>query len=456
MNPFNMKTWEQITASLVNFFVGAQAVITDMNIGGVARTLLESYAMEMEELYYRIYMAISVAISQAIYMAFGFGLLPALQAHGSVTFTSTYPAPIAGITIPQGTIVQSQSGVIFTTDSTGMITSGTSTVIVAITAQTAGASGNVGAGTITVLPTPISGIASLTNVSATALGADAETETQRALRFTRYIAALSRGTLGALLYAAIDLGGAVDAAILEAPMPAAAPTVTPTGTPGGTAYTYYLVARNEVGGGIPSFAGSTATGNATLSVSNYNHITWTAVPLAQTYDVLVNVSGTIKSIATGITDLFFNDIGGARSTYVFDPRGVVNVYARDGNNALSGAIYTSVLAQLNAYRAAGVYVTAQAPSPVTLNVVGTVSYTASMDPIALAATIQTLITNFFGTMNIGNDFVLEALRQAIYNMTPGIRNVVLSSPTADQVIRPSQIAVLGSQTITLAIYQDQT
>jgi uncharacterized phage protein gp47/JayE len=455
MNPFNMKTWEQITASLVNFFCGGQPVITDMNIGGIARTLLESYAMELEELYYRIYMGIQIAIGQAIYAAFGFSLLPAATAHGSVTFTSTYPAPVVGIAIPLGTIVQSQSGVIFTVDGAGAIAYGDSTYVAAITAQTTGITGNVGTGSITVLPTPVPGIASITNVSATGLGADAETESQRALRFTRYIASLSRGTIGALLYAAIDLGGAVDAAVLEPPIPPATPIVTPTGTPGATTYTYYLVAKNEVGGGIPSFPATTTTGNAALNSSNYNHVTWTAVPLAQTYDLLVVDGGEIKSIATALTDLFFSDEGGARSVYAFDPRGVVNVYARDTSNALPSPLYASVLAQLNAYRAAGVYVTVQAPSPVALDVVGTVSYNPSLDPIALAATIQALIIQFFAELNIGNDFVLEALRQAIYNVVPGIRNVILSSPAADQIIRPSEIAVLNSQTIALAIYQDQ-
>jgi hypothetical protein len=64
-----------------------------------------------------------------------------------------------------------------------------------------------------------------------------------------------------------------------------APTVTPTGTTGATAYTYKIVARNRDQRSIASSGTATATGNATLSSTNFNRITWSAVTGATYYEV---------------------------------------------------------------------------------------------------------------------------------------------------------------------------
>jgi len=59
-----------------------------------------------------------------------------------------------------------------------------------------------------------------------------------------------------------------------------APTVTPEGTTGSTTYAYEVTASNAVGQTTPSASGSTTTGNATLSSTDYNLVSWPAVPLA--------------------------------------------------------------------------------------------------------------------------------------------------------------------------------
>ncbi|MDZ4263758.1 MAG: hypothetical protein U1B30_15685 [Pseudomonadota bacterium] len=89
------------------------------------------------------------------------------------------------------------------------------------------------------------------------------------------------------------------------------PTIANVGTAGATTYTYKIVAT--VGGRTTDAgaAGSTATGNATLSGSNYNTVTWTAVTGATGYDVYRTVGGAtlgkIGSAARGVLTL--NDTG---------------------------------------------------------------------------------------------------------------------------------------------------
>jgi hypothetical protein len=64
-----------------------------------------------------------------------------------------------------------------------------------------------------------------------------------------------------------------------------APTITPQGTTGASTWTYKIEALNRHQTSIASAGGSTTTGNATLSSTNYNRITWTAVSGASAYRI---------------------------------------------------------------------------------------------------------------------------------------------------------------------------
>ena len=75
----------------------------------------------------------------------------------------------------------------------------------------------------------------------------------------------------------------------------AAPTVTPQGAAGATSYSYKVVAVNASGSRTAaSAAGSTASGNATLDGTNFNRITWSAVPGAVSYEVWRTVGGATQ------------------------------------------------------------------------------------------------------------------------------------------------------------------
>jgi hypothetical protein len=101
----------------------------------------------------------------------------------------------------------------------------------------------------------------------------------------------------------------------------AAPTVTPAGTAGTKTYYYQVVARNANGrtagyAGTPpgSGVGSTATGNATLTTTNYNAVSWAAVAGAASYDVL-KWSGTAWVLLANVAGTSLNDTGQATSAY---------------------------------------------------------------------------------------------------------------------------------------------
>lgn len=112
-----------------------------------------------------------------------------------------------------------------------------------------------------------------------------------------------------------------------------APLVAAQGTTGATTYTYVIVARNSTGTTEASQATSITNGNASLSASNYNQLTWTAVPYADSYDVYRTVGGaTTGKIVSATTALTSNDTGlagGSETAPTTNTSGVTNAFWTD-------------------------------------------------------------------------------------------------------------------------------
>jgi uncharacterized phage protein gp47/JayE len=102
------------------------------------------------------------------------------ESTGQITFTGTN-----GTVINQGTIVQTTSGLQYTTNASATIANGAATVN--ITASAIGSSYNVPANIITTLPVQINGITSVTNPSALETGTDTETDAAFLKRFLAFV-----------------------------------------------------------------------------------------------------------------------------------------------------------------------------------------------------------------------------------------------------------------------------
>lgn len=90
-----------------------------------------------------------------------------------------------------------------------------------------------------------------------------------------------------------------------------APTVSVTniGSTGATTYGYRVSAYNAVGETLASSTVTTTTGNASLTGSNYNRISWTRVLNATGYKVYGRTSGSELLMATVTTANHFDDTG---------------------------------------------------------------------------------------------------------------------------------------------------
>lgn len=76
----------------------------------------------------------------------------------------------------------------------------------------------------------------------------------------------------------------------------AAPAITNQGTAGAATWSYKIVAKQaDVSYSAASAAGSTATGNATLTGVNFNRLTWAVVAGAASYDIYRTAHGTSPS-----------------------------------------------------------------------------------------------------------------------------------------------------------------
>lgn len=126
--------------------------------------------------------------------------------------------------------------------------------------------------------------------------------------------AIAPGTL-------LTADGAGNLTPFQPPSGAPTPTITPEGTTGAATWTYALFAVGYDGQySAIGTAASTTTGNATLTVTNYNLITWTPVADAAQYVIVRTVSGgtpasvgTIGVVGSGVSS--FTDTGQAA-----DPR----------------------------------------------------------------------------------------------------------------------------------------
>jgi hypothetical protein len=199
---FQLKDFISITAAMINRARATQGKVTDFNVGSVARTLIEAPAIEIEELYQRMFAGILDAIPVAIYRGFNFGTLEAAKARGAITIT--FGAALAQpFSLPAGAVFQDPAtGYRYLLETAVSAAPGATSLVGIVTAENTGAAYNVAANGIgAVLGVTLPTGSDITHAPLTS-GSDGEGELERASRFAEYIQSLSRGTPQAVRYGA--------------------------------------------------------------------------------------------------------------------------------------------------------------------------------------------------------------------------------------------------------------
>ena len=198
--------------------------ITDLNVGSVARTLLEAVSKEIAILYAQLNLAYDSAFLETatgssldrVVALLGYKRFRAGRPVGTVTFQRRGGA-VGEITIPAGTpIADTSDKVRYETGETRLMRAGETSAEVAVRGATDNTS-PVDANVLTVIQRAIAGLETVTNERPTARATEDESDTELRARAREALAASDKGTVGALRNGLLQLPEVRDVQIQEMP-----------------------------------------------------------------------------------------------------------------------------------------------------------------------------------------------------------------------------------------------
>lgn len=210
-------TFNQIVSGIATATQAAASSLLDFGVGSILRALAQAVAGQLLWLQAIVLQVLTLTRAATSVGAdldswcadFGFYRLPAKAATGQVTFsrfTATQQALVpVGATVQTADGSQSFSVTVDTSNSAYdaglggyVILANTSSVNVPVQAVAGGSGGNVQAGAISVITSPIAGVDTVTNSAGFLNGADAEPDADFRARFVLFLASLSRATKAAI------------------------------------------------------------------------------------------------------------------------------------------------------------------------------------------------------------------------------------------------------------------
>ena len=229
-----LQTFSSLVKRMAATVQGASSTLLDLTVGSVLLSILQanaSIALWIQWLITLVLSATRLATSNgedcdSFGADFGFSRLPALAAAGYVTF-SRFADNLQAV-VPVGAMVATAANtqrfqvVIDTTNpaynaslSGYEVAVGVASVTVAITALQPGSAGNVQTNTITLLSSAMPGIDTVTNNLPLTGGLDAESDAAFKLRFSSYLAGLSKATNIAIGDAIAGIQQGISYAVVE-------------------------------------------------------------------------------------------------------------------------------------------------------------------------------------------------------------------------------------------------
>ncbi len=233
MAALRVQSFRRLVRGMAQAMQGAAERTLDFTPGSVARAWIESVAGVALWLQWLILETLRQARAATCvgreldtWMAdYGLARLPAVSASGDVILSRNVAGRAAFV--PEGATIKTGDGTLtfyVTADEARpgwraeprgyAISARGMNIAVPVRCVTPGAAGNVQAGTITMLTTPLAGLDAATNPAPFANGADAEGDDALRSRFVDYINSLSRATRAAVTYAvrSVDQGLSVHVA----------------------------------------------------------------------------------------------------------------------------------------------------------------------------------------------------------------------------------------------------
>lgn len=222
-----LRNFAQLVADAAAGVQGSARALVDLSVGSTLRAVLEanaSVALWMQWIAVQVLAAARAATSEAedldAWMAdFGLVRLPAVAARGEVTLSRYVPSLAAFV--PAGAQLRSADGaltfsVVAEPGRAGYaIGAGVASLVVPVVADVAGAAGNLQAGTVTLLASPLAGVDLANNAAPLAGGLEAEGDAALRARFANWMDSRSRATPLAVISAVEGVQQGLETRVLE-------------------------------------------------------------------------------------------------------------------------------------------------------------------------------------------------------------------------------------------------
>lgn len=222
MAQFNFHTAEQLYRDMELYLIANPTPngAWNLNIGSRMKTLLEGISLVLSSTSMDFYFDLKKVLFSSVMDSFDFQKLPGTKATGYLKFTRYTDA--ATVSIPSGTKVISNRGIMFKTIAAGQITLGNlESSQIASEAVEVGTTGNIlindidtlnGEGNIVDV---IDGVDNCINDAAFANGGDEETDLQQIQRFRDTISGLTTSTKYGLEKVVKEIAGVKNVSVLE-------------------------------------------------------------------------------------------------------------------------------------------------------------------------------------------------------------------------------------------------
>jgi uncharacterized phage protein gp47/JayE len=210
---FDLKQYRDIYEDCKAWIIAHQDRITDFSEGSVISSEIEAFARELALLYSEARSGFSEVLTKLPYSIFNLEKNSAQYAIGQETF-SRVDTTVA-VTVAVGTQIATAGGVVYETTQEGVIAIGATSITLPIKALEKGKTGNVPAGTITILVSGITGVDAVVNSANVGGGVDEETEVEYYSRFRAYLLGLARSNKYGIISGALLNESLRSASIVE-------------------------------------------------------------------------------------------------------------------------------------------------------------------------------------------------------------------------------------------------
>lgn len=485
MTTLTIAEWKSLIQNRINVLLGSygSSTLFDFVVGSLADTV----TMVMAYLTWQTWQFFSTMVDQAFINTsmdvflerhadtFDVPVSAGAEATGPVTFSRT--GSVGALTIPAGTEVGTSSetiiGVAFSTDADATIPDGSSSITANITANDVGTKYNVEAGTIRYLLSPVVGISSITNSSATSGGTNADTNGTLRAKVMGYIQNIGKATKASIEYRATAVDGVEDAVVKELPFRVIEThnidedlfsyTGTWTNvsdddfywgeyihTTTDTDYVeFYVRGSNYV---IPMFGHTPTSTKFEVFLDGASKYIMDAIGDGVKFDGLRvtlpdRETHIIKIVKNSGADLI---VAGMKVYSNEERTATIDVYVNDGSGSASWSLMQDVHDSVENYRAAGIRAFIKRSEIKVIDISIGISWTQNADKATCKDNIEADLSEYLTQIKNGATVYINNLYQFVssqkINDTAQVKNSIISIPSANVKLAENEIARIGTVT----------